>query len=444
MSQNTLVFYGLGLIAALATAGTRALAASSDLFAGQQQITAAQLVASVLTRNPGLKAQQAAAQAAVYRIAPASALDDPTLSYSAMPATLGGSRGLDQQLELSQPLPWPGKLALREQAAQEKARAVAESKENLRLQVAAAAKTLFAEWFYVHRALAINRKHQELLKELRHIAEHHYAAGRTGQQDALQAAMARARLEAGMITLERQRREVQARINALLSRPPPASLPLPAGLPEPAPLPPPARIQAAALHAHPELARLRARIAEAKARTGLAEKDFYPDFRIMAGYNNMWPDADMHWTLGFSINLPFDYGNKRSAALDAARATLLQTRWQLTDREAQLLSELAASRAAVKEAEKTVEIYTHRLVPLAQANLEAAQADYRAGAGPFSNVINAERQQLRTRNTLVRARADYLRRLAALERWVGAPLAGLPGPASAPARDVQPGKETLP
>ncbi|MDN5939612.1 MAG: TolC family protein [Salinisphaera sp.] len=195
-----------------------------------------------------------------------------------------------------------------------------------------------------------------------------------------------------------------------------------------------------ALRLHPELARLRTRIAEAKARVGLAKKDFYPDFRLMAGYNNMWPDADMHWTLGLSINLPFDYGNKRSAALGAARASLLQARWQLTDREAQLLSELEAGRAAVEAAKKRIKISIHRLAPLARANLEAALADFRAGAGPFTNVINAERQQLRTKNQLARARADYLRRLAALERWVGAPLAGLPSPTT----HAQPNQEATP
>jgi outer membrane protein TolC len=421
MFQNALVLYGLSLLAAMVAAETQALAADSAPFAGQQQITPTQLVESVLTRNPGLKARQAAAEAAEYRIAPAGALDDPTLSYSIGPSTLGGPHGLNQQLELSQPLPWPGKLALRERAAQEEARAAAGDEDVLRLQMAAAAKALFAEWFYVHRGLAINRKHQALLEELRRVAEIQYAAGRAGQQDALQAAVARARLEAETVTLKRRRREVQARINTLLNRSPQTFVPLPAGLPEPTPLPLLAEIQMAALHAHPELARIRAHIAKAKAQTGLAKKDFYPDFRLMTGYNSFWDELDKRWTLGISINLPFDYGNKRSAALDAARANLRQARWRLTDREAQLLGELEVSRAAVEETQEVINIYTRRLMPLAQDNLDAARVDYRAGAGPFINVIDAERQQLRTEDRLARARADYLRRLAELERWVGVP-----------------------
>jgi outer membrane protein TolC len=67
-------------------------------------------------------------------------------------------------------------------------------------------------------------------------------------------------------------------------------------------------------------------------------------------------------------------------------------------------------------------IFRTRLLPLAEDNLAAARADYRAGAGSFLNVIDAEREQLRTEDDLARARADYLRRLAELERWVGVPL----------------------
>jgi outer membrane protein TolC len=444
MSHNALTLYRLVLITAMMAAGTQAFAASSDLLTGSQQITVIQLVELALAHNPGLKAQQAAAEAAQYRIIPAGALDDPALSYSAGPGTLSGPSRFNQQLELSQPLPWPGKLALRKQAAQEEARAVAEGEEILRLKVATAAKTLFAEWFYVYRALAINREHQSLLEELRHVAEIQHAAGRAGQQDALQAEVARARLEVEAATLERRRREVQARINTLLNRPPQTLVPLPAELPEPILLPLSDQLQMTALRAHPELVRIRAQIAKATAQAGLARKDFYPDFRVMAGYNSFWDEPNKRWALGFSINLPFDYGNKRSAALDAAHADLRQAHWQLTYQEAQLLSKLEVSRAAIEETEEVINAYIHRLMPLAQDSLNAARADYRAGAGLFITVIDAERQQLRTADGLARARADYLRQLAELERWIGVPSAGLADPIAPSAIHLQPSEESIP
>lgn len=76
----------------------------------------------------------------------------------------------------------------------------------------------------------------------------------------------------------------------------------------------------------------------------------------------------------------------------------------------------------MEEIEIVIGAYTHRLIPLAQNSLNAAQADYRAGAGLFITIINAERQQLRTTEGLVRARADYSRQLAELEQGMGIPL----------------------
>jgi outer membrane protein TolC len=394
-------------------------AAGHAVFADDAHLTADTLSRLALERNAGIKALEAAARAAAFRVAPAGALDDPTLQYGVPPATLGDRFG---RLEVSQPVPWPGKLALREDAARWQATAASEDSDELRLRVAAAAKSLFAEWAYVHRALTINTDHEALLQELRRVAEVRYAAGRAGQQDALQAEVARARLAAEAITLERRRREVQARINALLSRPAQSHVPPPADLPEPMPAPPLDQLQHTAAREHPALARVHARIAEAQTQKDLTEKDFYPDFRLMAGYSSLWDNPDKRWTIGVGINLPLDYGNKRSATLDAARAELMRRRWQLTDGEAQLLGEIEAARAGVEEAASVIAIYRSRLLPLAEDNLAAARADYRAGAGSFLNVIDAEREQLRTEDGLARARADYLRRLAELERWVGAPV----------------------
>ncbi len=413
---------GLMMTLLAASASAAPPADDADPFADGRQLTPTGLVDAVLTRNPGIKALEAAVQAAEFRIAPAGALDDPSLSYSTAPETAGGPRGLQQQFQFNQPLPWPGKLALREEAARRRAAAASEDIDELRLRVAAVAKSLSAEWAYVHRALAINTEHQALLQELRRVAEARYAAGQAGQQDALQAEVARARLAAEAVTLERRRREVQVRINALLNRPAQGHVPPPADLPESRPVPPLASLQQRAAHEHPGLARVRARIAEAQAQKDLAEKDFYPDFQVMAGYNDLWDNPDKRWTIGVGINLPFDYGNKRSSTVDAARAELLRRRWQLTDREAQLMGELEAARAGVGETASVIGIYRARLLPLAEDNLAAARADYRAGAGSFLNVIDAEREQLRTEDGLARARADYLRRLAELERWLGAPL----------------------
>ncbi len=391
-------------------------------FESSRSLNADALAEAVLARNPGVKALQSAADAARFRIAPAGTLDDPMLSYGVPPNTFGERVG---KVEISQALPWPGKLALRTDAARERANVAREEVSAMNLRLAATAKMLFAEWAFVRSALSINARHQSLLSELRQVAETHYAAGSGNQQDALQVEVARVGLERDAITLERRQREVQARINALLDRPPEAALPAPAALPSPTALPSLRRLQEAATEQHPELRQVRAHIRASSDQLKLAEKAFYPDFRVSTGYNSLWDNVDKRWTVGVSINLPLDYGSKRSAAVDAARADARRAQWQLTDRASQLRSEIDASRAAVVAQANIIHLYDGQLLPLANDNLDAAVANYRGGGGAFINVLDAERQKLRTEEGLARAKADYLRARAVLERWAGGPLSRL-------------------
>jgi outer membrane protein, heavy metal efflux system len=389
-----------------------------------EALTADALLATVLTRNPGLRGLAAAVEAANYRIAPAGALDDPRLAYAGAPATAGGPRGFQERVALSQSLPWPGKLGLREDAARARAAVAKESLADRRLALSAAAKKLFAEWAYVHRTLQINRAHRKLLTELRRVAETQYASGRARQQDVLQAEVETARIDTAIVTHQRHERAVRAMINGLLNRSPEGPLPPPAPLPDPVAPPALQQLRVAALDGHPELRRIQARIAEAGARHGLAEQDYFPDFELSAGYNALLMDDEQRWIVGLSINLPFDFSGKRSATRDAANAEVMRYRWQLTDREAQLLAQLEQGRARVQETRDIVAIHRQRLLPLAEESLNAAVADYRAGHGNFLNVIDAERQQLRIEDNLARTHADYLRAVAALERVAGQPPGG--------------------
>lgn len=383
-----------------------------------QPLTAEQLAEWVLEANPGLAAIQAAAEAAAYRIDPAGSLDDPMLSYGVAPLTADSNRGLNQKFDFSQKIPWPGTLAAREATARHEAVAAGRDVDALRLHVIAQAKSAYAEWRFVESALDIHRATQDLLDELITTAQTRYAAGRAFKQDVLQAEVERTDLDNQRLRLLRQRATVQARINALLNRVPDA--PLPDAAPIVLDQLPPAleALQAVALSQHPDLSRLDAQVSASKSRVTLAEKAFYPDFQVGVGYNSVWDDADKRPIFGVSINVPLDR-SKRKSELNRTRADTRRAQWSLVERRAELLADLAQARAEVLEAQASVELYHDKLVPLASEYLEAAVTDYRSGTGAFLNVITAEQRKLGTDLALARARADYARRLAELERWVG-------------------------
>jgi outer membrane protein TolC len=384
-------------------------------------MTADDLASWVLEANPGLAAIAAAAEAAAYRIEPAGSLDDPTLSYAVAPLTANADRSLNQKIDFSQKIPWPGTLAARESAARFEAVAAERDAESLRLRVIAQAKSAHAEWWFVEAALDIHHATLALLDELIATAQTRYASGRAQKQDVLQAEVERSELDRHLLSLLRQRATVRARINALLDRVPDA--PLPAAAPIPRQSTPPALedLQTLALARHPELSRLNAAIAASESRITLAEKAFYPDFQIGVGYDGLWDPTDKRPVFGVSINVPLNRSKRRSE-LDRAHAETRRTRFSLAERRAGLLAELASAHAELVEAQSSVALYQNELVPLTAEYLEATIADYQSGAGPFLNVITAEQRKLDTDLELARVLSDYARRRAELELWAGGSL----------------------
>jgi outer membrane protein TolC len=391
--------------------------------AGQKSATplsADQLVRSVLQRNQGIDAMRAAAAAASARIESAGALDDPMVSYVVAPRTAGEYPLPNQNVQISQKLPWPGTLDLRSKAATAEAESAGQQVADLRLQLAARARAFYAEWYYVHRALAINAKNVTLVTHLRAVAETAYASGQAPQQDVLQAEVELTRLHNQSLELKRLRRSVQAKINALQNLDPDNAVPPPADLPVESALPAFASLRKAALARYPMLQSLEARITASRDRVDLAHKANYPNINLMAGYNSLWDAPAKRLTVGVAINIPF--GGNHRGEVGEANAHLRESEARLADARSQLLSGLDQAYATADQADATIQLYADRLLPLAKLNLQAAEADYSGGNGDFLKLITAQQQYLKATLELARARADFFIQFASLDYLTGAAL----------------------
>jgi len=382
-----------------------------------------ELVVQVLEQNRGLAALEAAVREAALRQSRSGVPDDPELSWDTAPRTYGSRIDQGQNIRVSQRIPWPGTLGRQQAQAGYERAARRHQLETARLETEALTRSVWAEWFFVHRALEINEENLAVLEDLRATVETRYAAGDARQQDVLRVEQERSRLEHQRIGYQRQQRSIRAQINALLHRPAQAALPPPAPDPAIAPLPAlPASLDEL-LQPHPELQRLRSRVAERETGVELARLDAYPDLNVRAGYNSLWRDADLRWTVGISLNIPLDQ-RKRRAAVDEAEAGRIRSRMQLDEQRDQLRQQVVSAHAAAEESLHVIRLYRDRLLPLARETRNASLADYRSGAGAFLNVMDAEQERLRTELELLRARADYLRHLAELGQYTGGALPG--------------------
>ena len=394
-------------------------------FMGMSELTVDAVVGQVLARNPSLTQMSAAWQAASARYPQVTSLDDPMLGATVAPASIG-SNNVDfaARVEVSQKLPFAGKLGLRGQSTRAEAAAAGNEVEDMRLQLVESAKSSFYEYYLVSRAIGVNEESLRLLMEFREQANARYEKALAPEQDVWQADVELARQRERGLTLNRMRKVAVARINTLMHLPPDAPLP-----------PPPERLtvgdglptvedlRARAFAQRPDLRALANRIAAEEASLRLAQKELCPDFEVMAAYDGFWqpPQQALQGQVGVRLNLPVRKA-RRYAAVAEAQARIAERRAQLDGRIDQVNFQLQEAYEQVVESEQVVRLYETTTLPAARSNVGAARAAYEAGKVPFLSLVEAQRNRVGLLDRYYESLADYHRRRASLERAVGGPL----------------------
>lgn len=397
----------------------------APLFDGVQQLEVDLLVARVLERNPSLAEMTAAWQAASARYPQVTSLEDPMFGATIGPATIGSNEvQFAYRLEFTQKLPYPGKLALRGQAALAEAAAANNDIDDMRLQLIEAAKSAYFDFYLVHRALAVNDESLQLLKDFRKTAEDRFRVNQAIQQDILQADVELGKQRERGLALERMRKVAIARLNTLMHLPPDAALPAPPKeLPIGGSLPAAADLRRLAISRRPDLQARANRLTGDEAALGSAEKEFYPDYEVMAAYDKFMGNSmeQMAPMIGVRVNLPCRLDRRNGAVAEAA-ARIAQRRAELDRLTDQANFEVQQAFEQAQESERVVKLYEGEILPAARANVKAAESAYITGKIPFLSLIEAQRNVVMLQDRYYEAVAEYHRRLAALEHATGGPM----------------------
>jgi outer membrane protein TolC len=401
-------------------------AGEGPLFGSGVVLEQEELVQRVLERNPSLESARLAWKAALNREPQATALDDPVVSYSLGPRTIGESdTRYGNVVGIAQRFPFPGKLRLRGEIARAEAEGVREDYEAMRRTLAVMASVFFSDYYAVARSLETNAQHRELVERFKRSAEAQYVAGRSSQQDPIQAEVELAHLLHEKVIIESDRDVVVARINGLLHRAPELPLPPP---PESLPLleasvPPIAQLREEALASRPELRAAEARIGGAEAALSLAYREYFPDFALSTSYSSMWENTRHRFMVGVSIELPIQLGRRRAAVGEAtARRRRLDREYARIEDEIKV--EVEERHRRVLESRGIVGIYRDMLLPASRDQVAAAESGFETGRNSFLALVEAERNLRTVELEYHEATAGLYRRYAELERAVGR-IAGL-------------------
>ncbi len=402
-------------------AASPATEAADRLFDGARFLERRSLVRRVLERNPTLRAARFAWRAALARYPQVTSLDDPMLGAGVAPRSIGSSAVNDApKFDLSQKLPFPGKLRLRGEAALGEAEAASHDHAAVRLRMATMASLLFDDYTLVVRSIEINAEHIALLEEFKHIATVRYEAGEASQQDPIQAEVELTHALHRELVFETAWRVTAEQINALLHRPPNRPLPPP---PSRAVAPgavadAPDQLIARALEDRPELAAAGARVAAGEARVDLAWREYFPDFTVTGSYNRIWQERDLQPFVGVQLNVPLRLG-RRKAAVEEAQARLEQARSQRIAIEDDVRLAVQSGVDRFAEAGHVARLYRDRLLPAAIDQVGAARSGFETGRHSFLTLIDAERNLRNVELGYEEALANLGRRRAELDRALG-------------------------
>jgi cobalt-zinc-cadmium efflux system outer membrane protein len=371
------------------------------------------LLARVRKFNPELAAAALDREAAVAKIYPAGALDDPMLN-------LMRDQGFRQTLfTASQEFPLWGKRDIRRGVAEANAAASAGREGSVTAELVEQTKVAFAQYYQADQALRVTREIHSLHRTVADSVRARYAQGLGSQSDAIRAELERTRLEPELSALERDEETAKDKINALIGRPPDAELTTPRELRK---LPSTGSLKLDALVArartgNPMLMTARSEIEAAEGERRLVDKSWYPDVTLTLGGDDL-AGVGTRVTGGVGIKVPLQWGVREAQAREAtAKKGAAELRLEAT--RLRIQSELQSALASLARAQRTGDLLEHGLGQQSQAAYRSALASYQQGRGDLTAVLDAARRTLEVRIETLQVGTEAQTAFAAIERLTG-------------------------
>lgn len=386
------------------------------------------LVSTALTNNPELKASSARWQMFSNKIKQAGALDDPMLMFKIQNALIRDPFNFKRDpmtqkvIGISQMVPFWGKRELREDIARLDAENYRWALDERKLELARMVKETYYQIYATDKGLELIEKNIRIMSDFITLAETRYAVGQGAQQDIFKAQVEQSRMLDMQISLQQQRKSLEAALNALLYRQIDTQVPKIDSIEIMPVSQSPEMLQKLAEENRPYIKSLQTMIDKAKSEHQLAEKEFYPDVTISFEYMQrdriaQDPGYDMY-AAGFTFNLPVQRERRHSMLAESSSSLNMGTyeldafKNSLQQGISDLMSQLDARR-------RLIELYTTGTIPQAEKNLESAIIGYRVGKIDFMALLDSRITLFNLERDYHSTLAEYQMKRAQLDALIG-------------------------
>lgn len=367
-------------------------------------LSAAEAVKTAVSENPGLAEMQARFRAMSEIPSQMGTLPDPVLSFGAMNFPTD-SFDRDQepmtqlQVGISQAFPFPGKLNLREEAAEFDAQAAFYTADEMRLMLIANVQQKWWQIFYLDRAIDTIRSNQVLLKQFIDVAKTKYETGKGLQQDVLLAQLEQSKLIDKNIQIQALRSNQAILLNTMMNLRANAEVSLPRTVNKSLPtiLNEHRLYQLAAIH-RPIIKQREQTVAASESRLDLAKRNEYPDFNVAVNYGNRSGNNPMPMSGSRSdfvsvmvgIKVPLYSGRKQSKAIRQKSSELEKNHYAVLDEKGRVSAEISTAVIDYRRAGEQMSLFGSGIVPQARQTVQSMLAGYQVSKVDFLNLVRSQ------------------------------------------------------
>ena len=371
-------------------------------------------------RNPEIAAARADWETARARVISEKTWKPPQIGVEYM-----GFHGADvgavpeRWFDVSQEIPFPGKLHFRGAAAEHEAWRLEDVYHGVEQDVFEKVKAAYYRCLFARRAARILEDNVEVMRRFSKTTQSRYATGKTSQSDALRAEVELSKTLAALVQLEQEREAAEASLNALLDRSPDEPI---GELEEPriqhSDL---AMIERAALAHRPEVLIAEHHVDHTRSLLTAARSEYLPDFS--AQYTRRTREGLPNDSIAmFKMSLPFLYFWRPRSETSAAAAQVEQAKDMLRSQRALTLGDAKAAWTRERSVARLLDLYRTSILPEAQQSVKVSEAAYQSDRLDFLGLLDSQRALLEFRLDYERYLLEYGVAMADLERIVGTPL----------------------
>jgi outer membrane protein TolC len=387
-----------------------------------------QFIAKALSQNPQLKQFDNKIKVARQIPDQVSSLADPMIQFE-LKSIPTDTFAFDQEpmtqkmVTLSQNLPFPGKLGLKSDAAEKDVQVAEHVLEDLNLNIIREVKQVYYELCFVLAAIDITNQNKALLQQFITITETKYSVGKGIQQDVLKAQVELSKLMNELIALNQRKESEQAKLNTLMNLRPDSPIDIPHGLSQTQFGFTLEELMHTAETHRPALKQLQTLKEKYLLTKNLAEKQYYPDFKVGLRYG-LREDGPMQDRPDFvsafvGINIPLWHKTKQSRKVSEESYKVEVVREAYNNSRNQIFLQIKKLMDQEARGAETLLLIQKGILPQARQSLESAMAGYSVDKLDFLTLLNNQVTLFKWEIKYHRELTDYEKTLAQLERTVG-------------------------